>query len=297
MIERRLAGVAAFPQDLRAEHGYDNRGDHLSLSPLLMESFLKLGQSITQSPDFAPKNVGHLEDVFRSPADDVNQDQPKSTPSGAVSDARRFVARSTTELLDRYVSFVARQLDAGVAFPDAMKSVAAATISSPEVSLSLRQIGGERGPRSHRRFRTRFAAVVFSVGQHSRSDAARSRRGWESDEARRFSNAQIDRMLKDRKLKRFCDSFPSQWLQLERIISSAPNPREVSRILLSQIPRQHAHDDGAAADVRNGADRESADHPADRFRFHLSLGTAGRGLRGTGTTTERKASAAARSPC
>ena len=25
MIERRLAGVAAFPQDLRAEHGFDNR--------------------------------------------------------------------------------------------------------------------------------------------------------------------------------------------------------------------------------------------------------------------------------
>ena len=35
-------GVAAFPQDLRAEHGYDNRADHLTLSPLLMESFLRL---------------------------------------------------------------------------------------------------------------------------------------------------------------------------------------------------------------------------------------------------------------
>ena len=48
MIENRLAGVAAFPQDLRAEHGFDNRGDHLSLS-LLMESFLKLAQSIVES--------------------------------------------------------------------------------------------------------------------------------------------------------------------------------------------------------------------------------------------------------
>ncbi|MEM9644535.1 MAG: DUF1587 domain-containing protein, partial [Planctomycetota bacterium] len=47
MIEPRLAGVAAFPQDLRAEHGFDNRGDHLSLSPLLMEEFFKLGHSIT----------------------------------------------------------------------------------------------------------------------------------------------------------------------------------------------------------------------------------------------------------
>ena len=37
--------------------------------------------------------------------------------------------------------------------------------------------------------------------------------------------AQFDRMLKDQKLKRFCDSFPSQWLQLERIISSVPMSR------------------------------------------------------------------------
>ena len=56
MIEKRLAGVAAFPQDLRAEHGFDNRGDHLSLSPLLMESFLKLGQSVVESDDFKPGN-------------------------------------------------------------------------------------------------------------------------------------------------------------------------------------------------------------------------------------------------
>ena len=33
-------------------------------------------------------------------------------------------------------------------------------------------------------------------------------------------------MLKDRKLKRFCDSFPSQWLQFEQIISAVPDPKK-----------------------------------------------------------------------
>ena len=37
-------------------------------------------------------------------------------------------------------------------------------------------------------------------------------------------SAEIDRMLTDEKLKRFCDSFPSQWLQLDRIITSTPDP-------------------------------------------------------------------------
>ena len=55
LIEPRLAGVAPFPQDLRAEHGFDTQADHLSLSPLLMESFLSLGQSIVQSRDFTEK--------------------------------------------------------------------------------------------------------------------------------------------------------------------------------------------------------------------------------------------------
>ena len=56
LIEPRLAGVAPFPQDLRAEHGYDNRGDHLSMSPFLMESFLNLSRSIVLSENFNRRN-------------------------------------------------------------------------------------------------------------------------------------------------------------------------------------------------------------------------------------------------
>ena len=34
---------------------------------------------------------------------------------------------------------------------------------------------------------------------------------------------QVNRMLASPKLKRFCDSFPSQWLQLDRIVSAVPD--------------------------------------------------------------------------
>ncbi len=34
---------------------------------------------------------------------------------------------------------------------------------------------------------------------------------------------QIDRMLNDRRSSRFCDNFPAQWLQLERLITSIPD--------------------------------------------------------------------------
>ena len=36
---------------------------------------------------------------------------------------------------------------------------------------------------------------------------------------------QIDRMLNDKKISRFADNFPGQWLQLDRLITSMPDPK------------------------------------------------------------------------
>ena len=60
-------GVAAFPQDQRAEHGFDNRADHLTLSPLLMESLLKLSQTVAESPDLNSKECGSWDRLFAEP--------------------------------------------------------------------------------------------------------------------------------------------------------------------------------------------------------------------------------------
>ncbi|MBO11093.1 MAG: hypothetical protein CMJ68_10045 [Planctomycetaceae bacterium] len=64
-------GVAAFPQDKRAEHGFDNRADHLTLSPLLMESFLRLSQTIVESPDLNPRECRSWNRLFAPPGKPV----------------------------------------------------------------------------------------------------------------------------------------------------------------------------------------------------------------------------------
>ncbi len=221
MIESRLAGVAAFPQDLRAEHGFDNQGDHLSMSPLLMESFLKLGQSITQSPDFVPKKIGIWENFFSPPDTEVDQ----------AAEVRRrlepFLSRAfrrpiEEELLDRYVNFVSHQLDSGIVFPNAMKSVAAAAISSPKFLYLYDKRGESKTAETIDDFELASRLSFFlwgSIPDHTLLEFAAVGKLKEPE----ILDAQIDRMLKDRKLKRFCDSFPAQWLQLERIISSVPN--------------------------------------------------------------------------
>ncbi len=221
MIEKRLAGVAAFPQDLRAEHGFDNRGDHLSLSPLLLEAFLKLGQSITQSPDFEPRNVGIWESFFAPPppADDpVHAARRRLEPFLS----RAFRRPVDAERLERYVAFVANQLGDGMPFPAAMKLVAAAAISSPNFFYLYDRTGqtDTAEPIDDFELASRLSFMLWgSLPDQELLDLAAA--GNLSDP--NTLEEQIERLLRDRKLKRFCDSFPAQWLQLDRIISSVPN--------------------------------------------------------------------------
>lgn len=232
LIEPRLAGVAAFPQDLRAEHGFDNRGDHLSLSPLLMESFLALGQSITQSPDFTKANVGIWKSFFAAPPEDVDR-------NGEVTRRlQKFLTRAfrrpvEAELVDRYAEFVVRQLDSGIEFTDAMKSVAAAAISSPKFLylFETANVGETTEPVDDFELASRLSFFLWgSLPDQTLLELAAA--GDLKKPA--VLEAQLDRMLRDRKLKRFCDSFPSQWLQLERIISSVPSPEQFPEFYFSK---------------------------------------------------------------
>ena len=221
MIERRLNEVAAFPQDLRAEHGFDNRGDHLSLSPLLMEAFLKLGQSITQSPDFTPRNVGLWNAFFSEPTeahDQTNEIRRRLKPFLF----RAFRRPIDDALLSRYTAFVSDQLNDGVAFSEAMKSVAAATISSPMFLYLFDKAGMTQMNETIDDFELASRLSFFLWG--SIPDERLLELAAEGQlHQPAILEEQLDRMLKNRKLKGFCDSFPAQWLQLERIISSVPN--------------------------------------------------------------------------
>ncbi len=221
LIEPRLNGVAAFPQDLRAEHGFDNRADHLSLSPLLMESFLKLGQSITESPDFGPKNVGIWTTFFESP------NGTKDLQQVIRQRLRPFLFRAFRRpigppLLRRYSEFAQKQIEAGASFTTAMKAVAAAVLASPRFLYLFDQNTETSKPDEVDDFELASRLAFFLWGSIPDQELLETAAAGELKNPK-VLDAQFERMLKDHKLKRFCDSFPSQWLQLERIISSVPN--------------------------------------------------------------------------
>ena len=227
MIENRLAGVTPFPQDLRAEHGFDNRGDHLSLSPLLLESFMKLSRSIVESPDFNAKTCGIWTTMFAPPQDE----QPLDLDAVVRSRLRSFLTlafrRPVEEnSLDRYTEYVLSQIQAGESFTNSMKSVAAATIASPRFFYLYDFDEREPSERSQEEAQYDLASRLSfflwgSIPDQILLDAAAARKLQNST----ILVEQVERMLRDKRVKRFCDSFPAQWLQLERIISSTPDPQ------------------------------------------------------------------------
>jgi cytochrome c553 len=223
LIEPRLAGVGPFPQDPRAEHGFDNRGDHLSLSPFLLEAFFKLSRRIVQSPNFDGRTVGIWKEFFVA---------PPTVPADEVKDAvrarlRRFMNRAFRRpvpeaLLNRYTQHVHRQIDSGMGFTEAMKEAASAVLSSPRfLYLYNRPMAADKTEQlDNYDLASRLSFFLWG----SIPDDALLKLAGNGELAKpAVRSAQVNRMLASPKLKRFCDSFPSQWLQLDRIVSAVPD--------------------------------------------------------------------------
>ena len=225
--------MTPFPQDLRAEHGFDNRGDHLSLSPLLLESFLKLGQSIVESADFNAGACGVWSELFASPSAEVSKSSQADLH--AVIDARlgklltrAFRRPADASLVSRYRAYVLAQLQSGESFEDSMRSAAAAVIASPQFFYLYDQ--GDNALDDYD-VASRLSFFLWgSIPDQTLLDLAAEGRLRQPE----VLGQQVERMLRDRRLKRFCDSFPSQWLQLDRIVSSTPDRQRFPQFYFSK---------------------------------------------------------------
>ena len=219
LIEPRLSGVAPFPQDLRAEHGFDNRGDHLSLSPLLMESFLNLSRSIVLSENFNRKNCGVWPQLFEEPKE---KDRTNKIINERLNHFLTRAFRRPVDLatLNRYSSHATELIKSGSSFLDAMKETVSAILASPRF---LYLYNSESKNSKDYELATRLSFFLWgSIPDDVLIERAASGDLSNPDVLR----AEVERMLLDGRLKRFCDSFPSQWLQLDRIISSVPDPKK-----------------------------------------------------------------------
>ena len=224
LIEPRMDGVAPFPQDLRAEHGYDTQGDHLSLSPLLMEDFFRLSRSIVQSPSFNPKNVGTWKIYFEEPSNEINKENEMEKRLSKLL-THAFRRPVDNKIINKYASYAKNGLAKGKSIREVMKEVLSAVLASPRF-LYLYD-GGDTEGKSVQIENINLASRLsfFLWGSLPDKELLNSAKDGTLSREETLKK-HVDRMLINQKLKRFCDSFPTQWLQLDRIISAVPDEKK-----------------------------------------------------------------------
>jgi len=219
--------VSAFPQDKRAEHGFDNRADHLTMSPLLMESFLKLSQDIAASPDINPKECRSWNWLFAAPGKDVPQ--AKSIRDRLAKLLRRaFRQPVEAATVERFANFAEKQIADGASWETAMRRVVSAVLGMPDFLYIYDSPSPGTKPAGRQRIddfelATRLAQFFWSsIPDDTLLDLAAA--GKLSNP--KILSEQIDRMMNDKKIGRFTDNFPAQWLQLDRLVTSIPDPKK-----------------------------------------------------------------------
>ena len=110
--------MRAFPKDLRASHGFDNQANQLTLSPLLLDAFLRLSVSILESPDFNEGNVGIWNEFFKEPAADANMEAEVRKRLGPFL-LRAFRRPVDREVLERYTTYTLSKLNRDSRLPAA----------------------------------------------------------------------------------------------------------------------------------------------------------------------------------
>lgn len=209
--------VMPFPKDLRASHGFDNQSDQLTLSPLLLDSFLKLSVSILQSPDFNEKSVGIWKEFFAEPE---NSENLEKEIRDRLHPFLHMAFRSPVdkETANRYVGYAHAQVKSEESFTTGMKKVTSAILSSP-LFLLRHETVVKNDPYAL------ASSLSYSLwGSCPDPELLKAAKDGRLSDPKDLALV-VDGMLKDPKIERFLDSFPSQWMQLENALAATPDPK------------------------------------------------------------------------
>lgn len=207
--------VSAYPKDLRAQHGFDNQADQLTMPPVLLEAFLQLSVSILGSKDFSPQTCGIWKEFFEEPKDKAGLEAEARTRLRPFL-TRAFRGPVEKATLDRYVAYTMTSLGKGLAFTDAMKKTASAVLNSP--MFLFRHDASEPGGYG---LASRLSFLLWGTAPDDKL-LKLAESGRLTDPA--VLNRTIDEMMADSRIEGFLNAFPGQWMKLEMLFSAVPDP-------------------------------------------------------------------------
>jgi mono/diheme cytochrome c family protein len=214
-----LQGVLPFAVDLQAEHGFNNRGDQLSVSPILLEHFLQLSQRIVNSPQFQGNCASYASLFMPEKGRDALETAKARIPALL---RRAFRAPVDPETIDRYLGLFAAQRATGQSFETSMKKVVSAVLSSPYFLYQIERKSGAKAVEALDGFElaSRLSFFLWSrIPDDELLDLAARGVLHQPD----ILQSQVTRMLQDPRAKALSENFARQWLQLDRLISAQPD--------------------------------------------------------------------------
>lgn len=217
-----LDSVFPFAIDLQAEHGFNNQGNLLSFSPILLESFINLATAVIQSPQFKSYNNDY-DTLFLLKASEESQANQIARQRLSSFLERAFRRPVTQQDINKYHSYFLSNLMNGSSFEASMKKTLTAVISSPHfLFLSEHDPESDSGISELDTYELASRLSFFlwaSIPDDELQGLARD--GKLADPS--VYRSQISRLLEHPKSQSLSQNFARQWMRLDKLIASAPD--------------------------------------------------------------------------
>jgi hypothetical protein len=209
-----------FPAD-DVGYGFDNIGDVLTLSPLLMERYLDAADKIVEQAFKDPKL---RQRIMLKPADKKQRRQDRARDVIKNFGPRVYRRPVTAEEIDRFGQLVELAFQSGQRLDEGIQLVVKAMLVSPHFLFRIELD------------RSTDANAVYAISEHELASRL-SYFLWSSmpdDELFKLAGAgslrknlevQVRRMLKDGKVRALTENFAGQWLNLRILKEAAPDPK------------------------------------------------------------------------
>ena len=221
-----LLEVSNPPSDLPAEHGFTNDVSSLQFSPLLAEKYIQLSREVVNSPTL--RTVSAAWSMFVKPA---GSDTPEKLTSAVEARLRKFLSRAfrrpaSDEEVAQYLALFKREFEASGQYAAAMKSTIASILISPNFLFLYQKPEQDSYTEAQRQSylnASRLSYFLWATMPDERLLEA-ARRG-EIHSAKQVQQ-QARRMMLDKRIKSLATDFGMQWLKVNRLSSSQPDPQK-----------------------------------------------------------------------
>ena len=220
-----------FPEEGAGGEGFDNVGDTLFIPPVMAEQYLAAADAalteVFSKPELKQRLLSHPPDDSRPPADAIRE-----TLRPLVRLA--FRRPPEDENLSLYQKVAESRLTRGGSWEDAVRVAVKAILCSPDfLLLTEENQDAPFWPVAGPELATRLSLFLWS----SLPDAAlldEAEAGRLSDPA--MLDAQVRRMLADPRALALAENFAGQWLQFEKILTTADPDRRRYNINRELLP-------------------------------------------------------------